>query len=226
MNDIFTEDAKGTAKDRVELARKAVAEAGGPAIGSAAQYAKDRHEQEKREKDRAFQQTMTLLSRLATPEEIAACMVKLDDLQTRLDEAFDELEEWRVEIEARQAYSEDSTAIYRMEDGRFCTADRRIIPADKLPDDIPKDALTLAEYEAYLRRAEQLARIQDEVINSGRATLESGEVTLKDIKEIEAGIEEADRIIENPYYSPAEQSMSVSVELPQASLFKDLPQPT
>ncbi|NHK29389.1 hypothetical protein FF098_015850 [Parvularcula flava] len=198
MSDIFTDDAKGTEKDRVELARKAVAEAGGPAIGSAAQHEKDRQEQEKREKDRAFQQTMMLLSRLATPEEIAACMVKLDDLQTRLDVAFDELEEWRVEIEARQAHSEDGTAIYRMEDGRFCTADKRVIPADHLPDDIPKDALTLAEYEAYLRRAEQLARIQDEVINSGREKLESGEATLKDIKEIEAQIDDAIAIIENP----------------------------
>lgn len=187
----------GLSQSQIDLRDKAQEEATGGNGPRASRFltgendprrAKEREEKERRER------TMRLAAQLASAEQIAACLDRLDHLQTRLDDAFAELEEWRADLEDRTVRLKDGTAIYRTENGRFAAADGAIIPADQLPGDIPADAATLAERQRFLERTKQLSGIQDG-IDTDRETLNSGKATEADIERIEADMEKAEAVI-------------------------------
>ena len=157
----------------------------------------------KKEDERNRNQLLTILHTIATTEHIAAVRQSLFDLQDRLDHAFAELEEQREELDDRAARLEDGTAIYRMADGRFTTADGRIIEASELPDDIPENAATYEEWQELMRRADQLAGIQTDVIDRGHETLNKDDVTVGELEKLERDIQRAERELDGRTEHPS-----------------------
>ncbi|MEM0929602.1 MAG: hypothetical protein AAGI89_09955 [Pseudomonadota bacterium] len=152
----------------------------------------------KRKEEEQRRRLHAVLLQMASADQIAATLQRLDDLQSRLDNAFADLEDWRADIESRTARLADGTAIYRRDDGRFVTAEGTIVPDDQLPDDIPEDVVTAQEYQAFLRWAGQLSEIQTRVVDDSRRSLDGGGMTKDEIERIEGLIEKANGILDNP----------------------------
>lgn len=158
----------------------------------------------KKDEQRSRDQLLTMLNAAASAEQIEAARQALYDLQDRLDQEFAELEEMRDDLEARTVTLDDGTAVYRMADGRFATADGQVVGESELPANIPDNAATVEEREAYLRRAKQLGNIQNDVITAGHETLNKDGVTVGEIKEIEDDIEDALKVLDHDA-PPADQ---------------------
>ncbi|MEO1042985.1 MAG: hypothetical protein AAFX52_11910 [Pseudomonadota bacterium] len=158
-------------------------------VGDKDPKAIERKEEEQR------RQLHAVLLQMASADQIAATLLRLDDLQSRLDNAFADLEDWRADIESRTARLADGTAIYRRDDGRFETADGTIVPDDQLPDDNPENAVTAEQWRAFLDRARRLGLAQEKV-DQGREIISGEDVTIEDLEKIDALIVEAEAAME------------------------------
>lgn len=133
---------------------------------------------------------------MATQEQIDAVMGKLDHLQSRLDEAFAAYEARMDDINLRTIYLDDGRAIYRIEgDGNFRTVDGDIIAARDLPENIPENATSWAEFTAAIAEGQKLGTIQDNVsawtdeVNNGDMTSERVDEMLDQINELEVKLD-------------------------------------
>ena len=140
---------------------------------------------EKRSKDAML---MALLDELASPEQVAALMAAVADLQDRLDQAFAELEEQTEVLEARTV-TLDGQAIYLTEDGSYRTVSGEIINARDLPDDMPGSPATWAEYVALLERRAELSCIQTDVIDVIHERAAEGDMTAREVRDFEGYVE-------------------------------------
>lgn len=159
----------------------------------------------KKEEDRRKDQMRAALQTLATQQQVDDARDALFDLQDRLDDAFSALEATRDDLDERTVRLADGRAVYLMEDGQFATEDGTVIDPGLLPDDIPENAATLEERRAYVERAGQLATIQSDVIDTGLETLSKDDVTVSEIEEIEAAIQQATAELEAGTEAPAQQ---------------------
>ena len=161
--DIFAADAKGSRIERVELARQAIAAAGGMAIGSGF-YFRDIIENEQRQKDKAFRDTLSILLQLATQEQINALHKGLDDLQKRLDEEFEKLEQWRTDIERRTkddiAVSDEERKAYERRARQLAEIQTDVIDAGR--DTLNGDHVTVDQ----AKDLQDQIRTADEILDS------------------------------------------------------------
>ncbi|WP_022694712.1 hypothetical protein [Ponticaulis koreensis] len=208
--DIFTDENTGANKDRAELARKSIAEAGGPIMGAAAQDQEKRKSDFKKEIERRFMDNMTALQTMMQDPEYRALYErvsgKLDEVQSNLDQAILENAEELEQLEDGAAHSKDGSTIYAASDGSFVYADGTKVPAAEMPDpsDIPNGATSWEEYRRARDRAIELARIQGEVIDPARTRIQDPDnpPSKTDLEEIETELEQADQEISNVGAAP------------------------
>ena len=195
-------------QNQIDLRDKAVEEATGGNGPKASRFLTSDQDPQKikeREEKEKTQRLLRMAAELASPEQVARLYVMLDDFQQRLDQAFADLEDWREDLESRTVRLEDGTAIYRMEDGHFCTADGQIIPDSDLPDDIPIDAVELKEYEAFQKASKMLADMQDNVVDPTREELQSDDLAKERAEQLEQRLKDADRTLDRGIDAPNQE---------------------
>ena len=151
---------------------------------------------------------VALLDELASPEQVAALMASVADLQDRLDQAFAELEEQSDALEARTV-THDGQAIYLTEDGSYRTVAGEIVDARDLPDDMPDSPATWAEYVALLERRAELSGIQTDVIDVIHERAAEGDMTAREVQEFDKAVDDAFEAIRDPNAVSAKSETTV-----------------
>ena len=209
--DIFTDQNPGPNKDRAELARKSIAEAGGPVMGAAAQDQEKRKSDFRKEVERRFMDNMTALQTMMQNPAYRAVYDrvsnKIDEAQSNVDRAILENAEDLDRMKDGAAHSKDGQTIYQTSDGGFVYADGTKVSGNDIPnpDSIPKNATTWEEYRRAKERAIELARIQSDVLDPARTRIQDPDnpPSKTELEEIETEIEKANQEILDPEVSDA-----------------------
>jgi hypothetical protein len=210
--DIFTDKNTGANKDRAELARKSIAEAGGPIMGAAAQDQEKRKSDFKKEIEKCFMENMTALQTLMQNPDYRALYErvskKIDEVQSNLDQAILENAEELERLEDGAAHSKDGSTIYQTSDGGFVYADGTKVPAAEMPDpgEIPENPTSWEGYRRARDRAIELARIQGEVIDPARTRIQDPDnpPSKTEVEDIEKKIEQASQELDATAKSTAD----------------------
>ena len=164
--DIFANDPKNA--NKLELARKDIAEAGGPAIGSGALASKKRQDYVRDQAETRNANMTALQIMLADPayrEAYERVTLLLEDVQQKLDSALLENAAEREAMESGAAKLGDGSPVFLSQDGQFYTVTGQRVPADQAPKSVPPGAASWEDYQANKARGAELARIQDERLN-------------------------------------------------------------
>lgn len=208
---LFTDDAKGAHKDKVELARKAIADSGGPAIGSAAQASQRKDALAERQREQARRQNLTHLQIMLQDPGYAAAYERvtnaLDDLQSRLDTAILANAEEIERMEANAARLEDGTMVFMDSGGNWRTASGDILPAGTRPADIPDNPTGYEDYRREKAREGELAEMQTGTVDRIRdAVTDSDNPPDKgQLDEFERELDRLDRSLDNGLQSSIDQ---------------------
>ena len=175
--DIFADDQTNT--NQKELTRRAIAEAGGAIIGSAAATEKDKRERlERAESSASLQAQLTALQQcLQDPEYLALysrVSDKLENTQSELDQAILENAEEIERLEANAARTDQGQFIFRKDDGSFVYADGTVVPGSALPtlSSLPDNPTSWLAFRNAKEREAELARIQTQVLDPIRGRLQ------------------------------------------------------
>ena len=175
--DIFADDQTDT--NQKELSRRAIAEAGGAVIGSAAATEKEKRSRiERAESNATMQAQLTALQlRLQDPDYLALytrVSNKLDETQTELDRAILENAEEIERLEANAARTDQGQLIFRTGDGHFVFADGTPVAGSELPSSSsrPDNPTSWSDYRSAKEREAELARIQTQVLDPVRSRLQ------------------------------------------------------
>ena len=201
--DLFTDDNTGADKARVELARKAIAEAGGMVIGADAHAQQsEKAELKRREEQNFFRQLTALQSLMQDPAYRAAyerVTIKLNNTQSDLDAAILKNEEERERLLDNAAKSKDGQAIFRREDGSYVYADGTEVTKDQMPPhkDMPGHGTSWQEYQKNRKRADDLTRIQSDILDPihRRMSDQDNPPKKKELDGFEKDLDEAERKI-------------------------------
>lgn len=200
---LFTDDNTGANKARVELARKAIAEAGGMVIGADALAQQSEKAEFKRREEQNFLRQLTALQSLmqdpayrAAYERVAT---KLNNTQSYLDAAILKNEEERERLLDNASKSKDGQAIFRREDGSYVYANGTEVTKDQLPPrkDMPERGTSWLEYQKNRKRADDLARIQSDILDPihRRMSDQDNPPKKKELDGFEKDLDEAERKI-------------------------------
>lgn len=208
---IFTDHNTGADKARVELARKAIAEAGGMAIGAdALAQQSEKAELKRREEQNVFRQLTALQSLMQDPAYRAAyerVTTRLNNTQSDLDTAIIENAAEYERLLDNAAKSKDGQAIFRREDGSYVYTDGTEVTKDQLPPrkDMSDQRTSWQEYQKNRMRANELARIQSDILDPIHRRLSDQDTPPKkeELDEFEKDLDEANRDIKQmPVVTP------------------------
>lgn len=148
---------------------------------------------DKRSKDAMF---VALLDELASPEQLSELTASAANLQDRLDQAFADLEVQSDALESRTVRV-DGKDVYLTENGSYRTVSGNIVDSSNLPNEMPGSPATWSEYMAVLQRRAQLSSIQAEVIDVLHDRVAEGDVTVVEMRALQAEINAARQLIES-----------------------------
>ena len=197
--DIFADDQTNT--NQKELTRRAIAEAGGAIIGSAAATEKDKRESlERAESNASMQAQLTALQlRLQDPEYLALhwrVSDKLENTQSELDLAILENAEEIERLEANAARTDQGQFIFRKDDGSFVYADGTVVPGSALPNtsSLPDNPTSWFAFRNAKEREAELARIQTQVLDPIRGRLQDQDdpPSADELREFDGQLDKAD----------------------------------
>ena len=222
--DLFTDENTGADKARVELARKAIAEGGGMVIGADALAQQSEKTELKRRAEQNFFRQLTALQRLMQDPAYRAAYehvkTRLNNTQNDLDAAILKNEEERERLLDNAAKSKDGQAIFHREDGSYVYADGTEVTKDQLPPrkDMPERGTSWQEYQKNRRRADDLARIQSDILDPihRRINDQDNPPKKKELDGFEDELNNADKLIldEAPEQKPIKLSQNVQFEFP------------
>lgn len=164
--DIYASDPKGSDKDRVELARIAIAENGGQIIGANAQDKERRDDIKRKHEQRAFLERVTeLQKRLRDPAYNAAWIAAgnaIDRAQAAIDQAYEDAEIQREALERNAATLEDGRLVFVRDDGLGETQSGEVISApDMAKAHVPDNATTIEQWREYQKTIKTLGDNSD-----------------------------------------------------------------
>ncbi|MEL6688362.1 MAG: hypothetical protein AAFP97_12180 [Pseudomonadota bacterium] len=213
---IFSDDGS-VELNKLELARKAIAVAGGAVVGNGASHIKERQDAQMRQVKASDAAKMTALQ-IALQEESYRRLYdhiweRVHETQDRLDHAILENAEDIERLEANAMRSEDGRMIFVTED-RFVYADGSPVdPKDAPnPSTIPDNATRYDDYRIAIIRRDDLARIQTDTLDPIRGRMSDpdnppGEPKLRDFAK---ELDRADEIIHSPELSSPETKPAVT----------------
>lgn len=218
--DIFADDQTNT--NQKELSRRAIAEAGGAVIGSAAATEKEKRSRtDQAESNATMQAQLTALQlRLQDPDYLALytrVSNKLDETQTELDRAILENAEEIEQLEVNAARTDQGQLIFRAGDGSFVYADGTPVAGSELPSSsgLPDNPTSWSDYRSAKEREAELARIQTQIIDPIRGRLQDQDNPMSedDMRGLETELSQTQREIAaektaNPTINNVEASLS------------------
>lgn len=197
--DIFADDQTNT--NQKELTRRAIAEAGGAIIGSAAATEKDKRERlERAESSASLQAQLTALQQCLQDPEYRALYSqvsdKLENTQSELDQAILENAEEIERLEAHAARTDQGQFIFRKDDGSFVYADGTVVPGSALPNtsSLPDNPTSWFAFRNAKEREAELARIQTQVLDPIRGRLQDHDdpPSADELREFDGQLDRAD----------------------------------